>query len=716
MSGDFEPRRPSILFKAPAAFGSAKYFPSSSRPLSEAAVKAPAKTSFGRSLLASAGGAAPSPKPSGRAGGKAAAKGEISDAIAEKWIGRLRRDKKKLSAKNFPSILKEGVCRYLSRLGRQPAAISPMQEQALFKEVFKIYGQVLDHTLEHNYFYCLYSYFGFPGHPKIMEFGQMALPPKKREALLDRLETCHREETEGNGDSPPPGGFHGAALETSKKPRRGADSLKLLSLASYKKMPYWMRRQYSNSLRRAYLALEGGSRGAVQTASAGRLNQALPFLKALLFPFYPLPAEAALKGVSYCLMGGVYRKAVLRGGKYVCTSHNNPCAGYKDGFKCGAVFGEKCIPRLPWDTISERCHEAAKGEAIPLDEYESFKSGARSDIDAYCSVRERWDSCGRYLERIDQLDRHFSEKIEIAEKKTLAQTEILTEGQAQCSECAEGAETADQTAAALAQFSEQTADKSLSMTNYLSDTVFDLTSCAECHPGNDLCTRGCGKENDDTPGVSDCIEGKDDKGNRIYPPRTKSQDSCMAFVNSSIMRTIHEFIGKHCLNYPFDRNECVAVADGEKPAPKEESGIPFCGKGFVFPSALCALNLDGGDRYDQIKDTKPKPYRHVDKRTGKVEMRMTTPVLKRCQDWAKGNQELTTVSIPDGQGGLKTVPLFQKVEMPDDPEDLPEGSIVVMNTRSRHGHVEIKTNKKECGGGRRCLFLQRSLRLPQGRL
>ena len=619
--------------------------------------------------------------------------GSISNAAAEKWIRRLIQDRKKINSRNFAYIIEKGACGYLQKLkdaqarqaGKNP--LSAIQEEAFFKEVLRVYGKALDYTLDHNYFYCLYNYFGSPRHPKILEISAAVLSKKKQEKLLDRLKICHEAEVEGNGDNPGKNSrmreisYESLKKEKSKKgkSKKGSSaalSLKLLSPPVYRKMPYKFQKQYSNSARRSFLELEKASGKKAPPAKRAR---AAPMPGFLLFPLFPLAAEASLvSGSSECLVGGVLRKTVYQSqtGRYVCPTMNNPCEGQKDGFRCGAVFNEKCVSRNPVKSISQRCYEAAREEPVSPEKYKQFADSLRGDFDSYCKSRARSSACKLYLARMNQMEEYFSEKIEIVEEEQMAKITERTEAGARCLDCLKSEGSSDETAQLFKDIASLGEDKQqrVEMTDYLSNSVFEMAAC-KCEPGNDRCTRGCGR-----PGASPLLDCKGDKS------KSESWSKCMRHTLSAMMKTIHEFIGRYCPNYPFEYAVCDKGAKSGKPS--------ICDQGFVLPSALCALNLDGEDRYSMIKDREPKEYFNK----AKNQIMKTAPVLKSCEKWKGHNKALTTVVILDGEGQPKRVPLFQKADMPADPEDLPDGSIVVMESNSRHGHIEIKTNKKDCGG------------------
>ena len=186
--------------------------------------------------------------------------------------------------------------------------------------------------------------------------------------------------------------------------------------------------------------------------------------------------------------------------------------------------------------------------------------------------------------------------------------------------------------------------------DYFSNVIFENSSC-KC-PGSDRCTRGCLKN-----GVSPQFQ---------CTKRKSRKKRCMRHVNAAIMSTVYAFFDEHCPNGPFDRDSCL----------KTKAQGTLCDQAFIFTSALCGLNLDGEDRYKMIKSRE---------------------VRLKCRGWWRHNKKLIFVNILTKTGESLTIPLFQKIDMPEDPEDLPEGSIIVSKSENRHGHIEIKTSRRECG-------------------
>ncbi len=187
------------------------------------------------------------------------------------------------------------------------------------------------------------------------------------------------------------------------------------------------------------------------------------------------------------------------------------------------------------------------------------------------------------------------------------------------------------------------------LVDYFSNIVFENTLC-KCG-GPSRCTRGCVRN-----GVFPQL--------RCYGRRTK-RERCTRYVHAAIMNTVYAFFDEHCP--PFDSDSCDKMKAGQG---------TLCDQGFIFPSALCLLSLDGEDR-----------YKIIEKRS----------VRSGCKGWFRHNKNLIFVDVLTETGENLTIPLFQRIDMPEYLGDLPKGSIIVSKSDSVHGHVEIKTDKKECG-------------------
>ncbi|MBC6415122.1 MAG: hypothetical protein GDA46_01855 [Bdellovibrionales bacterium] len=200
---------------------------------------------------------------------------------------------------------------------------------------------------------------------------------------------------------------------------------------------------------------------------------------------------------------------------------------------------------------------------------------------------------------------------------------------------------------------EVSVDYSTQLIRKLSNTIYKNSFCS-CK-NNEDCSRGCSK-------INGTCKGK--------KPSDKSTNYCMRHVTGSIMYVIDEYCKK--LNQNTSREQCLK--DMEMLSQNQSSKFNICRHSFFYPSALCALNLDGENRIN----------------TGTIKNRS---VRRNCQYYNTVNDELRYFYTNNNE----KFPLFVKTPITS-PEKLPYGSIVVLQSNNPHGHVEIKTNIKNCEG------------------
>ena len=195
---------------------------------------------------------------------------------------------------------------------------------------------------------------------------------------------------------------------------------------------------------------------------------------------------------------------------------------------------------------------------------------------------------------------------------------------------------------------------------------------------NDGCTRGCrlerGLDRNQYPLARKCEDSK---------PTRKSSKNCTRHITGAIMTVIHYFLADHCKyighEIPIDYQQCVDNFTWDI----QNNNTNICRHGLIFYSALCMLNLDKKDVsiYNDILD---KDVRLI------------------CKRWDQYNQSLLAVNTSP-YGETTAIPLFKKIspnknkEFQKDPSKIPEGAIIVTRSRRKHGHVEVKTDRNECG-------------------
>jgi len=123
----------------------------------------------------------------------------LKDIVFQEWTIELKQIQKNLSQKNFKKTLNNTLCPQLEKLSQiNYKKTKPADEY--FKELIKVYGSITNYTMDHNYFYCLADLLKDPSHKWLKSFSQTFLNQKEKEKLLDRLNICYQESTEGNGD------------------------------------------------------------------------------------------------------------------------------------------------------------------------------------------------------------------------------------------------------------------------------------------------------------------------------------------------------------------------------------------------------------------------------------------------------------------------------------------------------------------------------------
>ena len=602
----------------------------------------------------------------------------------------LRKKQKELTRENFPYILQDQVCLVLEKAkkSKNSSAFIKTQQESFFIEVVKTYDLVLEHTLDHNYFYCIYNYFTEPKPKLIMDLTKTYLTKDKRKIFLDRLNTCHQVELFGNGDNPDM-----SFNNSYSKPLPLKDYLKLSESGKLK---------FSNKLRKAYLVLEKDELNVSylkdtnkeklsfqEKLATVKLEGLHSFFLQLLNP----PAHANTK--QKCLIGGILRDRTYSShlNKTVCSARKNNCNDKNNTFQCGALFNSTCISLHPIKTISQRCYKSSQGQPLKRNAYNSFINTQNPQFFDYCDARQKRNhgqagvGCNYYFKVIEELNALFKKEDEQnAYMPDFFLTDTTTESD-YCDDCnRKKTEKQDSFVSIIQNVVDKTStdktstDKDSDLVSFLSDRVYENTSC-KCKTTSDACYRGCikSKKKNILPKTR-CVGTK---------PINKSTKNCMRHASQAMMDTIDTFLKAHCK--AVTRNQCLEIHDHK---PKEKN---ICNQSFVFPSALCGLGLGLGEkeRYNQIKNKSVK---------------------KKCKKWHKHNT-VSTLTIPvvsDDGNSIEHIPLFEEISPlpepnkkdPNDPnkdpygefyDNLPTGSIIIMESNSKHGHIDIKTNKEECG-------------------
>ena len=215
--------------------------------------------------------------------------------------------------------------------------------------------------------------------------------------------------------------------------------------------------------------------------------------------------------------------------------------------------------------------------------------------------------------------------------------------------------------------------------DYFLDTIFENADC-ECQ-GNGGCTRGCGLASDS--GDSHPLPIR--KCERKKPIR-RSSATCAKHVTGAIMAVINKFLMNQCKNTHSEMFKNITYTQCLKNFDEDvrNNNVNICRYGFRFDYAFCMLNLDGQSHhlYDTISNKNVK---------------------STCKRWNPYNQLLLAVDASPYYREMILIPFFKKIspdkykEFQKDTSKIPEGSIIVTRLYSSEGHVEVKTNRSECG-------------------
>ena len=215
---------------------------------------------------------------------------------------------------------------------------------------------------------------------------------------------------------------------------------------------------------------------------------------------------------------------------------------------------------------------------------------------------------------------------------------------------------------------------------HFSDILFTNSGCW-CQ-GNNGCTRGCKLEShlngSQSPPIRKC------RGRKSI---SRSSDECARHVIGAMMTVLHEFLLGHCentgdriLKNKVDYDQCVDNFNQDL----RNHNISICRHGFRFKYAYCMLNLDGQSAH---------LYKNIPNRA----------IRSECKRWDQYNQFLLAVNTSLYPGDIALIPLFRKIspkrnkEFQKDPGKIPKGAIIITKLSSEYGHVEVKTDRDECG-------------------
>lgn len=589
---------------------------------------------------------------------------------------------KNVTRDNYESIIYQTVCPYMNQLKsfETKGQVDQKKRKRFLETVVGLYDQALNWSSEHYLVSCIYHYYGSLDSNELADINKKFLSKKNQQKMKKLLNLCAQEQEEGNGDDPK--GFIYSTGNQSKT------SL-LLPLEDYEKLSEQARLTYIQKIKSYYLDFEREVIKESPTQPESVVQ--LPILNFLIM------SAVADEFKGKCLIGGVMRKTIYskKLKRRACPIFGRACNGSKNNFQCGDMFNNKCISINPVGTLSNRCYKETKNEPVSTEQYEEYRESIQRIISGYCTgKRADRDSCTNFVNRNNELKKQMG--IAVDEEDTVKPQIYLvpkmrppeierssvpqeddTEAAAPCIGCHEQNRGVAKEVEGL----RQAAGDTDNILNYFSDNIFENSTC-KC-TGNDGCTRGCRHDSRlQDIGAPPATKCKDEK------PMDESTSKCARHVRGAIMDTIHHFLAVYCEDTDKevsknrnDYNQCV----NDFKTNREKN---ICEHGFIFHSALCALNLDGqsADAYNNIDDP---------------------GVKKKCEFWNEHNEALLSINIKQDDGTIKSVPLFKKISpgkmegFQKDPSQIPTGSIIVSKSPGEgvHGHVEIKTNKNKCGPG-----------------
>ncbi|MES2769225.1 MAG: hypothetical protein V4596_08770 [Bdellovibrionota bacterium] len=180
-------------------------------------------------------------------------------------------------------------------------------------------------------------------------------------------------------------------------------SISMLNFSTYEQMPKDLQKEYINNIRKAWMEFE--SKYPISTAKNTQLWQRL-FM------------ETAEANDQTCIICGSILNTVNVNGKNVCPTKGKPCNDSGDpkfdGFRCGPIFGEVCISRIPISNISERGFKSASQKITNKNEYEKMVKTIALDFAQLCkstSASNTKDGCKFLAKRMTSVTEELHIKI-----------------------------------------------------------------------------------------------------------------------------------------------------------------------------------------------------------------------------------------------------------------------------------------------------------------
>lgn len=177
-------------------------------------------------------------------------------------------------------------------------------------------------------------------------------------------------------------------------------SFEVLATPTFENMPEDLRKEYVQEIRKTWVEFENIYNNKNAPVSSVWKN---------------IFIETANAADQMCIVGGNLLTAINNNGKFSCPTRTKPCKDeMADGFRCGAIFGEKCIDRNPIADISKRCLEAAPSTALKKTEYERMLKNLAVDFNSICNEKSAIaskDGCKFLATKFNRITKDYNVKI-----------------------------------------------------------------------------------------------------------------------------------------------------------------------------------------------------------------------------------------------------------------------------------------------------------------
>lgn len=472
--------------------------------------------------------------------------------------------------------------------------------------------------------------------------------------------------------------------------------LKLLPVSAYRRLSSSAKHKYIKNVKKIFLKFELAVK---DTASVQSDTALLLLIKRANFLF--ISRANAAQG-DPCIVGGVLR---TRNAEDKCPMDDRICELGPGSFRCGDVYGNHCIMNNSWalrQTVSDRCHDESTALRVSALNYPEYKARVEATAQEYCNSLEDSDAddgCRNLLMRLKALENKTQERSPASalEKETEAGTLCMDDA---CRSTQEGSTTNELTEIQQTIDTATGADqdeKFSELMEYFTDNISEISQC-NCERKNSACSGGCAPKAE----IEELGYGSPNPFEVCTRPREKTNDLCMRYVRNSIMNTSRKFLKKFCKEHmnitpPVnlqDEWKCEREYAALETAVRDEGNsdraedFNICAHGFSFSDAFCAINLDGQGADHYMNDTDS-------------DLISEPSVKERCNIYGGvSNTNVAYIPIKNDKGEIvEKIPLFKRVEntnnryadFTNDPSTIPEGAIVLSDTGSDEGHIEIKT-------------------------